>query len=238
MSQAEKVFVDVGGHNGPSVAAALDYAFDRIVSLEPDPEMVLQLQKRFEAEIAAGKVQIVPFGLSDSCGSAQLYGDNTLGGSSIVSGKFQGHVSARTINLLDWPTLVARQDLSRADLWIKINAEGAEVDIIRSLISSGARPKGLVIYFDIVKAPFGAWKKWAAMSAMKRAGLDFTLAEQVLVKHGPRTRLHNWFSAFPELRNPAIASSPAPLSKIVRMHYLDLMSALGIRLTLFKSRRR
>jgi hypothetical protein len=64
------------------------------------------------------------------------------------------------------------------------------------------------------------------------------LAEQVLVKHGPRKRLHNWFSAFPELRNPAIASSPAPLSKIVRMHYLDLMSALGIRLTLFKSRRR
>lgn len=232
----EKVFIDIGGHDGASVCAALCYAFDRIVTIEPDADMIKTIETRFPLEIATGRVEIAPYGLSDRCGEAILFGDNTLGGASVVAGKFAHTEHARTITLIDWSAFAVRYRLANALLWIKINAEGAEIEIIRSMIAGGAQPVALVVYFDIVKSPFGAWRKWAAIRAMRRAGVPFSLAEDVLVKRGPRPRLHNWFSSFPGLLDSPIAPSRAPASKLIRMHYLDIVSALGIRLSLFKRR--
>lgn len=239
---APKVFIDIGGHNGGSVAAVFDggYAFDRAVSVEPDPQMVAILESRFAAEIAAGKYQVAPVGLSDKNGTAQLFGDNTHGSASMIEQKFgdENKGAAREITLIDWPTFVERYQLHGARLWIKVNAEGAEIAIIESILAGGGNPgiESMVIYFDIVKSPFGSWKKWRAMKALRAAGIPFLLAEEVLNKTGPRPRLHNWLSAFPDLKNPPIPADPAPLSKLIRMHYLDWCSAIGIRLDMFKRR--
>jgi len=236
-----KVFIDVGAHDGSSVAAALDggYAFDRIVSAEPDPDMVAHLEARFAAEIASGLYQVAPVGLSNRNGSAQLFGDNTRGGASVIAGKFAGdNRNAREIVLIDWPTFKTQYGLDGARLWIKINAEGAEIPILESIVAEGgAGIEGLVVYFDIVKAPFGAWAKWRTLGALKRSGIPYALAENVLIKRGPRPRLHNWLSSFAELKSPPIPPDPPPLAKLIRMHYLDACSAVGIRLDMFKPRR-
>ncbi len=240
IAKAERVFVDVGAHNGGSIFSVIEggYTFDRMVSVEPDPEMIAALQTRFAKEIAEGRYQIAPVGLSDHIGTAQLMGDNTEGGASLIAAKFgAGAGNVREIRLIDWPTFLADYKLTDARLWVKINAEGAEVAILDSLIAEGGKNvESLVIFFDIVKSPFGAWKKWRVMRDLAHAGIPYLLAENVLIKHGPRKRLNNWLSSFAALKSPPVPADPAPLSKLVRMHYLDVVSALGIRLTLFKRR--
>lgn len=238
---SQRIFIDIGAHDGSSVATVLEggYAFDRILSVEPDPDMVAHLGQRFAREIADGRYAIAPVGLSNRNGAAKLYGDNSTGGASVVEDKFAtANRAARAITLVDWPTLLDQYGLKGARLWIKINAEGAEVPILESIIAEGgAGIAGLVVYFDIVKAPFGAWAKWRTIAALKKAGIPFALAEDVLIKRGPRPRLHNWLSGFSELKNPPIPPDPPPLAKLIRMHYLDACSAIGIRLDMFKARR-
>jgi FkbM family methyltransferase len=239
-ADAPRVFVDVGAHNGGSIFSVIEggYSFDRMVSVEPDPEMIAALERRFAKEIAAGRYQIAPVGLSDHAGTAHLMGDNTEGGASMIAAKF-GAVTGvvREIKLIDWPTFLKEYGLEDARLWVKINAEGAEVAILDSIIAQGGKNiESLVIFFDIVKSPFGAWKKWRVMRDLSHADIPYLLAENVLIKHGPRKRLNNWLSGFAALKSPPIPPDPPPLSKLVRMHYLDVASALGIRLTLFKRR--
>jgi len=239
-ADAPRVFIDVGAHNGGSIAQVVEggYAFDRMVSVEPDPEMIAALEARYATEIAEGRFQIAPVGLSDHIGTAQLLGDNTEGGASMIAGKFGGSTgNVREIKLIDWATFLADYNLGNARLWVKINAEGAEIAILDSILAEGGKNiESLVIFFDIVKSPFGAWKKWRVMRDLNHAGIPYLLAENVLIKHGPRRRLHNWLSSFADLKTPPIPADPPPLSKLVRMHYLDACSALGIRLTLFKQR--
>lgn len=235
---APRVFVDVGAHNGGSIFSVIEggYTFDRMVSVEPDPEMIAALEKRFSQEVADGRYQIAPVGLSDHIGTAHLMGDNTEGGASMIAGKFgAGAENVREIRLIDWPTFLKDYNLADARLWVKINAEGAEIAILDSILAEGGKNiESLVIFFDIVKSPFGAWKKWRVMRDLAHAGIPYLLAENVLIKQGPRKRLNNWLSAFHALKNPPIPADPPPLAKLVRMHYLDAVSALGIRLTLFK----
>ncbi|MGD9982079.1 MAG: FkbM family methyltransferase [Hyphomonadaceae bacterium] len=239
-ASAEKIFVDVGAHNGGSIHSVIEggYAFDRMVSVEPDPEMITALEKRFAKEIAEGRYRIAPVGLSDHIGAAQLMGDNTEGGASMIAGKFgAGAGNVREIKLIDWATFLDDYGLRRARLWVKINAEGAEIAILDSILAEGGRNiESLVVFFDIVKSPFGAWKKWRVMRDLAHAGIPYLLAENVLIKHGPRKRLNNWLSSFAALNTPPVPADPPPLSKLIRMHYLDACSALGLRLTLFKRR--
>jgi FkbM family methyltransferase len=239
-ADAPRIFVDVGAHNGGSIHSVLEggYTFDRLVSVEPDPEMIAALKTRFAKEIAEGRYQVAPVGLSDHIGAAQLMGDNSLGGASMIAGKFAAGVgNVREIKLIDWATFLKDYDLENARLWVKINAEGAEIEILDSILAEGGRNiESLVVFFDIVKSPFGAWKKWRVMRDLAQAGIPYLLAENVLIKHGPRKRLNNWLSSFPALKEPPIPADPPPLSKLIRMHYLDTCSALGIRLTLFKRR--
>ncbi|MEZ5995207.1 MAG: FkbM family methyltransferase [Hyphomonadaceae bacterium] len=238
---APRVFVDIGAHDGSSIAMAVEggYAFDRLISVEPDPDMVAHLEKRFEAEVASGRYRVAPVGLSDRIGTARLFGDNSGGGASIVAGKFAPEDrTSREIALIDWPALLDQYGLRGARLWVKINAEGAEVPIVESILAEGGSGiESLVVDFDIVKSPFGAWAKWRTLRALRASGIPFRLAEEVFVKHGPRPRLHNWFSSFADLRDPPIPPRPAPLSKLIRMHYLDACSAIGIRLDMFKRRK-
>lgn len=236
-----KVFVDVGAHEGFSIATVIEggYAFDRMISAEPDPDMVAMLKARFAKELADGRYQISTAGISNKSGMATLFGDNLHGSATMLANKkVSGENRARTIELIDWPTFLDRFDLRDARLWVKINTEGAEVAIIESIIAEGGRNvESLVVYFDIVKVPFGAWKKWRTIRALRKSGIPFFIAEDILVKHAPRPRMHNWLSSFADLRDPPLEPTKPPLRKLVRMHYHDICSALGLRSSLFWKRR-
>lgn len=238
----ERVFIDVGAHNGATIAMALEggYPFDRLISAEPDPDMVAHLEQRFSDDVATGRYQVAPVGLGKEVGTARLYGDNSGGGASVIATKFAPDARAsREIQIVDWGAFLDRYSLRGAALYVKINAEGAEIDIVDSLLAHDrGEVQSLVVDYDIIKTPFGGWKKWRSVRALTRSGLTFQRSEDVFPKHGPRPGIHNWLSAIPELVNPPIPQDRPPFKRILRVRYLEVVSALGLRLNLFRRKRR
>lgn len=238
--EGDRVFVDIGAHVGGSARRVFDggYFFDRIISVEPDPDMVRHLEERFASKIAAGQYQVAPVGLSNTVCDAKLYGDNRRGGASLKPTKFStSNRSSRSISLIDWNTFVRDYELKNSELFVKINAEGAEVDIIDSMLASEHRNiASMYIDYDIVKTPFGGWKKWRSMRALRAAGVSFVLKERVGVKNGPRTGLDNWLCAFPQLNEKPVPSVPTSKLVQVRAVYRDVVSACGVRLDVLKPR--
>jgi FkbM family methyltransferase len=202
-----------------------------VISVEPDPEMVAALTRRFQREIDAGRYEIAPVGLSDKTGEALLYGDNSGGGASVVPTKGDIDKSiARKIDLIDWTTFCARYDLGEAKLFVKINCEGAEIEIIDSIIAANTgNIVSMVVDFDIIKAPFGGWKKWSAIRRMKHAGLSFHLSEDVFVKHGARNHFENWLFSCEQFRDPPVPLQPRNLHQVLRIRWLEIASAFGVR---------
>ena len=70
-----------------------------------------------------------------------------------IAAKFgAGASNVREIKLIDWPTFLRDYNLENSRLWVKINAEGAEIAILDSIIAEGGKNiESLVIFFDIVK---------------------------------------------------------------------------------------
>ncbi|MEO1091746.1 MAG: FkbM family methyltransferase [Pseudomonadota bacterium] len=240
-SRPLRVFVDVGAHMGSSAALALQppFRFDRVISVEPDPQMVEVLRERFSAEREAGRYVVAPYGLGERCGEAELFGDNTGGGASLLAQKSPAAAGeGRRVSLLDWPSFSTRYQLDAAELFVKINAEGAEVPILKSMLASGARNVSrLVVDFDVIKVPFGAWQKWRTVRALRRNGIPFDLAEAVLLKRPGRHGLAGWFNSLPGVVETPVPAERASRLKRARMTYLECVSALGIRLDVFKARR-
>lgn len=238
----EKVFVDVGAHNGSTAINVLesDYPFDRIVSVEPDPDMVEFLTKRFEGFIASGQYVVAPAGLSNTAATVKLYGDNTGGGASIVAEKFPAHRRPeKTISLITWGDFLDQYGLREADLYVKINCEGAEIGIVESMLEHDAgNIASMVIDYDIIKSPFGGWKKWRSIKALRASPIPFELSERVFVKKSGRPFLDNWLGALRELRDPPLERIPPNGAQVARIKYLEVVSALGIRLDIFKKRKK
>lgn len=239
--QGKRVFIDIGAHSGGSANTVMraGYYFDRIISVEPDPEMVKHLETRFAPQIAEKKYQVAPYGLSKTTREAKLYGDNSRGSASLYAKKFAAsNRAARPISLVDWDTFIRDYELEDAELFVKINAEGAEIDIIDSILASKHQNiTSLYVDYDIVKTPFGGWKKWRSMRALRAAGINFVLKEWVGVKKGPRTGLNNWLCAFPQLNAKVYPSSPTSRFVKIQAAYRDIVSACGVRLDVLKVRR-
>ncbi|MGG7565467.1 FkbM family methyltransferase [Rhodovulum sp. DZ06] len=239
---AQRVFIDIGAHDGATARAvfAAPFAFDRVISAEPDPAMVAHLSGQFADRIAAGTYAVAPVALAESRGRMTLYGDNRGGGASLLAAKAQqGEARGVEVETLGWDDFLSAWDLRGAELYVKINCEGGEIGILRSIIAHDrGEIRSLVVDYDIIKTPWGGWKKWASMRALRRAGLAYELSEEVFVKRGRRPHIVNWLSALPEFQDPPAPRDPLNRMQVARVRWLELVSALGIRHDLFKMRRR
>lgn len=122
------VVVDVGAHLGVYTAVALRRGAARIVAIEADPVNAVCLGKTFAAEIASGRVVLVPMAAWESEGTLTFYvrNDSLLG--SATSGKGTPvEVPATTLDLV-----VERHQLPRVDL-IKMDIEGGERNALRGM---------------------------------------------------------------------------------------------------------
>lgn len=148
-----RTFLDVGAHKGESLAAALDpaFGFDRIVCFEPAPTCWPSLEKR-----ADKRVTIERFGLWNKTGKFDLFdpGDD---GASMWLKKKPGQMwrpgkprPCEFRRASDW----FNDHISFADtVWMKLNCEGAECDILDDLLDSGEFEKVsyCMIDFDVRK---------------------------------------------------------------------------------------
>ena len=146
-----KIFIDVGGHLGETVEAVLDpgYGFEKIYSFEP----VSSCAEAIRA-INDRRLVVIEAGLSNSDREAMIFGAGSVGASI-----YQDHPDARGgaercrfVDATKW----FRENLSTGDrVYMKLNCEGSECDILENLLDSGEYSKitHVMIDFDARKIP-------------------------------------------------------------------------------------
>jgi len=143
-----KVFLDVGAHTGQTLAAAKRWDFDRIVCFEPVHE-----HQKMLAKLADQRTQIVPYGLWDRDEAAELYDPGSQGASLWKRpGRPETHISCTFVSAAEW----LRDNIYPGDTaWMKLNVEGAELDIVTDLLDSGtmAYISFLQVMWDARKIP-------------------------------------------------------------------------------------
>jgi FkbM family methyltransferase len=167
-----RVFVDVGAHYGETLDVALDprWAFDRVFSLEPSQDCQ-RLLRLFRDE----RITLVGRGLSDATRVAELYGAGLLGG-SVYADKPQGSVSApEIISLIRASDWLSENTSSKDIVFLKLNCEGSEADILDDLLKSDvlSRIESVYVDFDIRKIPSQAHRQVEIETRLRDAGASY-----------------------------------------------------------------
>lgn len=191
-----KVFLDVGAHQGETVRAVRDpkYRFDRIYCFEP----ASACWQALEAEAAADpRVTLLRYGLWRRTCELPLYEPGSAG-ASLFEDKFTGShrtgtvQPCRFVRATEW----LRENLTdRDEVFMKLNCEGAECDIVEDLLDSGefGRLRAVMIDFDIRKVPSLRHREAEVRSRLASAGFsNYTTAEEVMIGATHRDRIQHW----------------------------------------------
>lgn len=146
----KKIFLDVGAHHGQSLAAALEKDFDRIHCFEPVSSNWPILLK-----MADKRTSIHKFGLWNKDTKATLFDPGTKGAGMWVKDKRRTDTAitqevCEFRRASDW----FRENIkSTHRVYLKMNCEGCECDILDDLLDSGEFDKvaHLMVDFDVRK---------------------------------------------------------------------------------------
>lgn len=203
MSQ-RSIFLDIGAHWGETLEEVLSpvWRFDAVYAFEPDPEAVRIIAQKFAADLASGKLVLIPAALSDQDGEAELFGGNEGGGASLYAEKSNIDAAKHARVKLIQSSAFFRDHFSADDVIIaKLNCEGGEVNILNDLSKSGEIQKiaRAVVDFDIRKVRGKRGLARATIQTMRAAGFDrFLLTEDVMVGPDARARTRNAIAHMPE----------------------------------------
>lgn len=186
-----KVFLDVGAHDGGSLHAVRDpkFGFERIYCFEPASACWPALET-----VRDERVAVCRFGLWNRTCEQPLY-DAGSGGASLFADKFKTRRPeevARFVRATDW----FRENLGEEDeIFLKLNCEGAEFDIVEDLLESGelARVRSAMIDPDVRKIPSAAHREQQVRERLAAAALtNYFMEEDVMVGRTHRDRIQNW----------------------------------------------
>jgi FkbM family methyltransferase len=186
-----KIFLDVGAHTGETLNAVRDpkYGFDRIYCFEPAPACWPALES-----VRDGRVEVCRYGLWNAT-TAHLLHDVGSIGASMFADKFSDarpHETAQFVRASDWFREHVCED---DDVYLKLNCEGAEVDIVEDLLESGefGRVRSAMIDPDVRKIPSLAHRERELRDRLARAGVsNYFMEEEVMVGPTHRARIQNW----------------------------------------------
>jgi FkbM family methyltransferase len=186
-----KIFLDVGAHNGETVDAVRDpkYGFDRIYCFEPARASWPALEA-----VRDERVSVCRFGLWNRTMDHALY-DGGSAGASLFADKFKTprpEETAQFVRASDW----FREHLHDTDeVYLKLNCEGAECDIVEDLLLSGqfARVRSAMIDPDVRKISSLAFREREMQERLAASGLrNYFMQEHVMVGPSHRARIQNW----------------------------------------------
>ena len=198
-----KIFLDVGSNEGQSIEAVLDprpgsyrvvsrYEFERIYGFEP----VLELHRPLVRKFLDPRFTINNFGLWKETCERPIYSPGTQSGSIFVD-KFnvdpQHSTICKFVRASDW----FREHVSDHDeVYLKLNCEGSEVDIIEDLLDSNEYRKitSIGVAFDVQKIPSQVYRE-AEIKRRLEAGGHRNYVELEAFQTGPhRDQMRRWLS--------------------------------------------
>lgn len=186
-----RVFLDVGAHRGQTLEAVVAMPeFDRIVCFEPCSALWPKLE-----EIADERTIIKPFGLWNRDGTFPVYQPGSKGAGLWVKDNGRGADETEQCEFVRASEWVLRNVGYDDTVWMKINCEGAECDIVDDLLDSGEfdRIDFLMIDFDVRK--IAAMKHREAETRARLAQFDFprvAYTKQVMIGDTHAKRIAHW----------------------------------------------
>lgn len=198
-----KVFIDVGSNKGQTVAAIVEpshgfdrifskYGFERIFCFEPVPELYQDLTEKYRDSL----ISLYPMGLwKESC-RKPVFSPGTQSG-SIFADKMNVNPQQSTIcNFIrasDW----FRDHLTDADeVYLKLNCEGCEVDIIEDLLDSNEYRKitSLGVAFDVRKIPSQRHREKEIRKRLKECGYENVIDLEAIYDGSRRRAIQKWLA--------------------------------------------
>lgn len=241
-----RIFLDVGGYIGHSVLAGLDplFGFDRVYSFEP----VRRLAEQIDA-IADPRLSVVTACLSRGFGSVTLYHPGTLAGSLFADApEYEGSTPPEIVEQIDVSTFLKAFTDPNDQIWIKLNCEGSEIEIVEGLLDGGhaAALRGVLIDFDALKIPSRRHLVARVVQRLKTEGVPFMTPEEC--QYGMITNyggVRNWLllagAGLPGLarraRSLAYNAGMARRGDINGYHKMRVLKALPFLAFLARSRR-
>lgn len=189
-----KLFLDVGAHEGQTLAAVLDpkYAFDKIFAFEPVGELHEKLESVSEGN---NKVQLLKYGLWNKDAEQKIYSPGTLAGSLFSSHedvKQDDFELCRFVDASAW----FRENVAAGDeVFMKLNCEGAEADILMDLLESKEifKIKNVMIDFDVRKVKELEDRGSYVLNKFEEQNFhSYSLCEKVMFGPTQLTRIQYW----------------------------------------------
>jgi FkbM family methyltransferase len=209
-----KIFIDVGSNIGQTVDALAisshgfggfvsPYEFDRIYTFEPVPQLHRQLVAKFRDP---GIIHDDRGMWKETC-EKRIYSPGSEGG-SVFSDKrnvnSDDSTLCRFVRASDW----FREHVhERDEVYVKLNVEGSEVDIIEDLLDSGEfrKIKSLAVTFDVRKIPSQSHREAVIRQRLAVEGHGNVVD---LASFGPlpfRSAIQEWLAAAGAFR-PSLAT--------------------------------
>ena len=159
--------------------------------------------------------------MSNRDGVSQLFNSGSLGASLFKDApdyqpsRLQTDKAVESIQLIDAAKFINAYTASCDSIWLKLNCEGSELDIITSIIESGLNDRiaNALIDLDAKKIPSLQAKWQPVMSLVEETKLPYSLPEDV--QYGMVTNyggIRNWLLQ-------AKAANEAPSSKLKSLAY-------------------
>ena len=145
-----KVLLDIGAHHGESLAYALNprFGFDRIFTFEPSPSCWPELSKFRDPRLSIQRI-----GLSSQQGTLPLYGGGSVGASLFPDKEGVDRSIVELVAIESLSTWFARWISKSDEVFVKINCEGGELEIIQALLDPAVAEQigGLFFTPDLLK---------------------------------------------------------------------------------------
>ena len=174
-----RVFIDVGGYHGESSRAALDplFEFDRIFCFEPVGSCAAKIRT-----INNRRLVVIEACLLDRNGQLPIHNPGTLAASIYGDAPvYGGEFTAQTVNAIDVVDFFASFLGPDDEVWMKLNCEGAECDILDRLLGSRHLEilKNVLVDFDAGKIPSQHHRVPATMAKLGEKGVNYCVPEDV-----------------------------------------------------------
>jgi FkbM family methyltransferase len=145
-----QIFVDIGAHIGESLEVALErqYSLKRLLALEPSAFGLKHLHRFRDS-----RLEIFDFGVGNRDSKEVLYGAGSVGG-SLFKDKVPHWDINEEVSIRKFSTWFKKHIQTDDQVWIKINVEGAEKEVIEELrYLKNYNIESVLISFDVEKVP-------------------------------------------------------------------------------------
>jgi FkbM family methyltransferase len=198
-----KIFLDVGSNQGQTISAILEpthgfdrffckYGFDRIYGFEPVPELHQMLAESYRHPL----MTFLAVGLWKQTCEKPIFSPGSQSG-SIFADKVNvdptHSTTCRFVRASDW----FRDHVPEAaEVYMKLNCEGSEVDIIEDLLDSNEYRKvtSLAVSFDVRKIPSQREREDTIKRRLQREGYTNVVDLDLVQGRARRERIQSWLS--------------------------------------------